>query len=154
MKKKSIILGFMCLLIVFALTGCGNKKSITTDDFKSMAQNHSYTTTDVISQYASYDYIKEATVARSSNDWQVEFYVLDGNANATSMFNTNKEIFETYKSGSTSESSSNIGNHSSYSLTTSDYYMHLCRVNNTLLYVKVANTYKNEVTNFINELGY
>ena len=55
---------------------------------------------------------------------------------------------------SSSESSSSMGNYSSYTLVSNGYYMHLCRVDNTLLYVKVSDTYKDSVKKLINELGY
>lgn len=90
----------------------------------------------------------------SSDGWQVEFYVLDDSANATAMFNTNKNIFENYKGNSSSEKSSSIGNSASYSLTSSGYYMYLCRIDNTLLYVKVQDIYKDTVKDLVKELGY
>ena len=154
MKKRRIVLCVVCFLMLFALTGCGNKAAITTSDFKTVAEGHNYIITDAVSQYAAYDYIKEVTIAQSSDDWQVEFYVLDNAANATSMFNTNKATFESYKGNSSSESSTSIGNHASYTLTSSGYYMHLCRIDNTLLYVSVPDTYKNDVKELIEELGY
>ena len=154
MKNKSILFGVVCFLMLFALTGCGSKTAITTSDFKSKTENLGYTNIDVTSQYSSYDYIQEATVAQSSDGYQVEFYVLDDKGNATSMFNTNKSTFESYKGNSSSESSSSMGNYSSYTLTSSGYYMHLCRVDNTLLYVRVKDTYKDSVKNLIKELGY
>lgn len=154
MKKRKFLFVVICFFMLFALTGCGSKTVKNTSDFKSIAENHNYTITDVTSQYASYGYIKEATVAQSSDGWQVEFYVLDDEGNATSMFNTNKSTFENYKGNSSSESSSSMGNYSSYTLTSSGYYMHLCRVDNTLLYVKVPDTYKDDVKNLVKELGY
>lgn len=140
--------------MLFALTGCGSKQVITTSDFKTKTKSLNYNTADVISQYSSYEYIKEATVAQSSDGYQVEFYVLDNVDNATSMFNTNKSTFESYKGNFSSESSSSMGNYSSYTLTSGGYYMHLCRVDNTLLYVKVEDTYKEPVESLIKELGY
>lgn len=154
MKKRNILFGVVCFLMLFALTGCGNKTAITTSEFKSKTERLGYTNVDVTSQYASYGYIKEATVAQSPNGFQVEFYVLDDDGNATSMFNTNKGTFETYKGNSSSESSSSMGNYSSYTLNSSGYYMHLCRVDNTLLYIKVTDTYKDSIKSLIKELGY
>ena len=90
----------------------------------------------------------------SSDGWQVEFYVLDNSANASSMFNSNRNIFENYRSNSSSEKSAITGNSSTYSLISSGYYMYLCRIDNTLLYVKVQDTYKNTVQNFVKALGY
>lgn len=140
--------------MLLTLTGCVKKTAITTNDFKSVANNHGYTISDATSQYAIYGYINEATIAKSSEGWQVEFYVLDDEASATNMFNTNKTLFEASKENSSSEKSLNSDHSSSYSLTSSDSYMYICRVDNTLVYVKVLEKYKNTVKDFIKELGY
>lgn len=152
---KKFLMGIFCVITLFTLTACSTSKiAITTADFKSKMENHSYTTVDVMSQYESYGYINEATVAQSPDGWQIEFYVLADEANATSMFNTNKLTFESYKGNSSTESSASIGNYSSYSLTSSGYYMHLCRVDNTILYVSVPDTYEDVLKDLIEELGY
>ena len=148
MKRKKILFTIICFLMLF-ITGCGNKKVITTDDFISKTKEMGYESTDITPQYASYGYIKEATVARSKDGYQVEFYVLDDKSHATSMFNTNKSIFESYKGNTSAETSANMGNYSSYTLSSSGYYMHICRVNNTLLYAKVKDQYKENAKKII-----
>ena len=152
--KKNIMLGFVLVMMMFTLTGCGSKNALTTDNFKTISKNNSYAIIDVISQYEVYNYVTEATVAQSSDGWQVEFYVLSDNAYATGMFNNNKSIFEGYKGSSAVESSSSMGNYETYSLTSDGYYMYLCRVDNTLFYARVEDTYKDAVKNFVEELGY
>ena len=154
MKKKNIIFTVFVFFMLFSLTGCGKKTVITTSDFKSKTEKIGFITTDVKYQYSSYEYVLEATVAQSPDGYQVEFYVLDDVGNATSMFNINRTIFEGYKGNSSSELSSSMSNYSSYTLTSSGYYMHLCRVDNTLLYVKVKDTYKDSVKDLIKDLGY
>lgn len=155
MKSKKFLLGlFLGFVVLTTLTGCGNKTVKSTNDFKSVAEKHSYRVADVTSQFASYGYISEATVAQSSDGWQVEFYVLSDNGTATSMFNTNKSLFEQEKGSAATETSLNNKNSSSYSLTSGGYYMHLCRVDNTLLYAKVSDSYKDDVKAFIKEFGY
>ena len=153
MKKKGILFGALCLVMLFLVTGCGNKKAITTSDFKSKAEKAGYQTADVYNQYKEFGYVKEATVA-TKDGYQVEFYVLDNKSNAAGMFNTNKTTFENTKSGSATESSVELGNYSTYSLTSSDSYMYLSRVDNTLIYVKVPESAKDNVKSLIKELGY
>ena len=70
------------------------------------------------------------------------------------MFNLNKETFEKEKKDISSQSSSSFGNYETYTLTTGDYYMHLCRVDNTFLYVKVNKENKDAVKKLIKDLGY
>ena len=157
MKKKNIIFITTCLLIMFTLTGCFNlnKTAITTNDFISKSTKLNYETTNVISQYTMiYDYIKEATAAESKDGYQVEFFVLDDETNAINMFNLKQSTFNDYKNDAVTETSINSDNYSTYTLISSEYYMYLCRVDNTLLYVKVKDTYKNSVKKLIKELNY
>lgn len=154
MKKRNIVLFVTCLLILLGVTGCGNKKAISTSTFKSITEENNYITSDVTNQSISYEYVNEATVAQSSEGFQIEFYVLDSESNAINMFNTNKDIFESYKGNTSTETSSNIGNNTIYTLTSNGYYMHLCRVDNTLLYVRVLDSYKDSVKDIIKKIGY
>jgi len=154
MGKKKVILGFLCAVILFILTGCGDKNPITSSDFKSISENKNYTFYDITSQYAQYGYINSASVAKSSSGYQIEFYVLSDDSYATSMFNNNKTIFENYKGNSSVESSTSLANYSIYSLTSSGYYMYLAKIDNTLLYLRVDDDYKNEVKDFVKKLGY
>lgn len=154
MKKKTILFGIICLMMFAIVTGCGSKKAISTNDFKSKSEKLDYTTVNVLKQYEAYPHVKEATLAQHKDGFQVEFYVIDDDANATSMFNTNKEYFESLKDNLSTELSSNMNNYSTYTLTSNDYYMYLSRVDNTLLFVKVKDSYKEKVKNLIKELGY
>ena len=153
MKKRNIILGVVSFMMLFLLTGCGSKTVISTETFKSTAESHGYKVTDVSAQYAQYEYVKEATVAQQEG-FQIEFYKLDDENNAQNMFNANKTTFEGFKGSASTEASANMGNYSSYTLNSSGYYMHLCRVDNTLLYVRVDQKYKDTVKKIIDELGY
>lgn len=153
MKKRNILLGSIVILFLLTLTGCGNKSAIDTKTFKDIGLKHGYTITDVKEQYSMYNNIKEATVIGSNDEWQIEFYVLNSSNDALGMFNTNKEIFESYKGAASIEGFKNIGNYNTYSLQSNGMYMHLCRIDNTLLYVNVPKQYEELVKNLINELG-
>ena len=103
MKKKLFSISLICMLLLVSLTGCTKKTAITTEHFKSIAQSHNYILTDAISQYASYGYIKEATIASVDSASQVEFYVLDTEENAKYMFTLNKTNFESNKGSASTE---------------------------------------------------
>lgn len=154
MKRQNIILGLLCAVVLFIMSGCGKKNSITASEFKNMSENIGYTVYDVTNQYSQYDYFDSATIAKSSSEYQVEFYVLTDDSSANGMFNTNKTKFENYKEGSSLSSSASVSNYSTYSLTSGGYYMYLSRIDNTLLYLRVEDEYKNQVKNFVDKLGY
>ena len=151
---KKILLYVAGVLMLFTLTGC-SKTSMTTEQVKSLASGHSYNAVDVLSQYSEVEQIKEATVIQGDNgNWQVEFYVLDTVDSAIGMYNTNVTGFDEFDTGTKAKATVNGKNYGTYSLTTTDKYRYLSRVENTLLYVDVDVKYNDEVKTFIDELGY
>ena len=154
MKNKTLIIGIVCLFILVTLTGCGSKTVITTNEFKTKAESLNYEVTDITNQYENDENIKEVMIAQSPEGYQVEFYVYRDEPSATREFNNTKELFEMSKGNVSSEASSAMGNYSSYSLTSAGYYMHVCRVENTLIHVYVDATYKDSAKTLVNELGY
>lgn len=151
---KKIVLGIIMICSIFMLGGCFKKTVITTSEFKTIAENKGYTIHDVMSQYSAYEYIKEATVARKDDKYQVEFYVLETEDDAKNMYETNKTTFEARTSGTSSKTNVNMLNYSSFTLNTNGEYYHLCRVENTFLYLHVDEQYKDQVKEIIDELGY
>lgn len=151
--KKNLFLFSLLFSMLLILTGCGNKKVITTDKFIDITEKNGFVTKDVLDQFSNTD-VLDATIANYNSDFQLEFYVLDSTEGAKEMFLNNKNIFETYKGSVSKYSSTDIGNSSTYVLESSGYYMYLSRVDNTLLYVKVDDIYKERVKSIIKELGY
>ena len=152
--KKIFYLGLMVPFILLALTGCAKKTSISTNDFISKTKSEGYQVADATSQFSEYGYVKEATIAQSPEGWQIEFYILQDESYATGMFNNNKSKFESYKNNVSMQKSLSTKNYSTYTLTSNGYYMHLCRIDNTLLYVKVKDVYKSSAEKIIKKLGY
>ena len=140
----------MLFIMLLFLTGCGNKKAITTNDFINVTESNGYKIIDAKDQF-DYDYIKEATIA-VKDEYKMEFYVLDSKNSAIKMFDNNKSIFESYKMGLSKEASTDFGNSSTYSLSSNGYYMYLSRVDNTLLFIRVKDIYKDSVKTIINNM--
>lgn len=153
---KKMFLSFFCFMTLLFSVGCScePKVAITTEQFVAICEENNYETIDVSEQYSQFTQIQDATVARSGSDWQIEFYVLDTDVNAIAMFATNQSLFESYDTGSSTQSSVTMQNYSTFMLKTGGYYMYLCQVDNTLLYVRVASQFENSVTALIDALGY
>ena len=154
MKKRKLLLVVLCFIMIFMVTGCGKKTVLSSDEFKAKASELGYTSKAAKDQFAKEDYIKEVTLAINSKGFQAEFYVFADKNSAVSVFNTNKTKFENSKEGKSLESSSSMANYSAYSLVSGGKYMHICRVEDTMLYVDVEEQYKDEVQKLIKELGY
>lgn len=152
MKKRYLFLGIICCVMLLALTGCGNKKAITTNEFSNIAKNNGLEIFDTTDQYAGY--IEEGLIAYKEDEWQIEFYILENDEKAISMFDTNKENFEESKGTSSTELSTTLGNYSTYELKSNGYFMYVARVDNTLLFVHVEDDYEDNVKTIIKELGY
>jgi hypothetical protein len=140
--------------MVFVFTGCGSKTALTADEFTSTAQDNGLTVSDVSEQYEAYGVYDSAIIAQSDDDWQVEFYVLTDEDNASDMFASNQEQFESAKKSSSTESSKSVGNYETYGLTSGGNYMYICRVDNTVLFVNASDDYKDDIKAFVETLGY
>lgn len=154
MKFKKPFIFIFLIILLFSTTACATKKVITTNKFINIAKKEKLTIYDATDQYKTNKYIKKCLVSINLRGWRVEFYELNNVDNAENMFNLNKKKFEKEKTKNSTEISSNWRNYSTYSLTTSQNYYYLCRVENTLIYVDVDAIHKKQVINFINKIGY
>ena len=150
MKKKIIFI----ILISLFLTGCvGSKEKLTPTQFSEYAIESEYEIQDKTKALKDSN-IKKVILAKKGNDYQIEFYKLKGITEAIYMFNDNRKEFKTSKTETSTYTYTNLGNYSVYSLTNESYYMYLCRVDDTLLYIKVPINYKDEVIEFTEKIGY
>ena len=141
------------VVIVFLVLGKG-KESITASEFYDEMNDEGLMVIDVTDQYASYG-IDEAYIAVESNqEYQIEFYELSSVSKAENMIETNNEYFKDRAGSKRVTSSYGFGNYDIYSLTSNGDFMYLCRIDNTLLYIDVDDSYKDEVKEIIDELDY
>ena len=154
MKFKKIILLIIYFFVIFTLSACNSKKTINTEEFNSKVSQMGYQVVDVTNQYTSNNNIKSAVSAKANEGYSILFFVFDDDVSATSMFNSNKNSFESYRSKVDYENSISFVNYSSYALTSSGYYMYTCRIDNTLIYVKAPDTYKENIKKLVKSIDY
>lgn len=163
MKKPLIVAIITILLILIIAGGIGiilnnlnkEKISITSTSFKNSMEEKGYILTDANSQFEEYDYVEQVYVAVSSDyNFQIEFYELTNNSYATNFFNNNKAIFESSKGSAATETNLNAKNYSKYTLSSNGKYKVVSRINNTVIYADVDDTYKDTVKSILDELGY
>lgn len=154
-KLKKVLLVMLLFVCACVTTGCGNKKAITSDDYKSKMESKGYTVQDATSQFSNYEYVKKATIALEKNgSYQIEFYELSDKDNAVSFFNNNKTNFENSKSSGASETSISMGNYDKYAVSTNGQYKVVSRIDNTVVYLDVSKQYKADVQKVLKDLGY
>lgn len=163
MKKPLIVAIITILLILIIAGGIGiilnnlnkEKISITSTSFKNSMEEKGYILTDANRQFEEYDYLEQVYVAVSSDyNFQIEFYELTNNSYAKNFFNNNKAIFESSKGSAATETNLNAKNYSKYTLSSNGKYKVVSRINNTVIYADVDDTYKDTVKSILDELGY
>ena len=154
-KFKGLMLSTLCFVVLFMVTGCGNKVAISSSDFKTKMEKKGYTVDDVTSQFDGYDYLSKVYIALSSDSaYQIEFYELSDVDSASILFDNSKAAFENSKSSDSPEDSVDLENHEKYTLTTNGQFKVVSRIDNTVIYLDVPDTYKSSVEGVLKDLGY
>ena len=132
-RVKQFLIGLICIVVLFTLTGCVKKTAITSDEFKN----------------------KMVYIAiNKDSTYQIEFYELSNKDYASNFFNNNKKTFEDSKSSGSTETSVSIGNNEKYTLTTKGKFKVVSRIDNTVIYLNVNDNYKSSVKDVLKDLGY
>ena len=151
---KILMMGVLCFLILFMATGCFNKTALSSSDFKTRMEDKGYTVEDATNQISS-DNINQVYIAKNEEEqYQIEFYDLSTSDTAYNFYNNAKINFENSKSGISSDSYVNIGNHSKYSLSTNNKFNVVSRIDNTVIYISVPDSYKSTVKDLLKDIGY
>lgn len=164
-KKKmwpvaKCIIGAACVIVVAALVaiiisvgGAGAKEPIGVDEFEEKALAGGY---EIQIQEASTQNQQNVCVALDQRDgYQIVFYSFDDSASAKAFYRSKKSDFESIASGDDySTSSTSTPNFEKYSASVDESYMYVARIENTVVLVNVKADHKQEVTEFVKELGY
>lgn len=159
MKKALIIIGIIVVVLIgivlIAFNALNKEKTpISASTFKTTMEGKGYVMTNSTSQFAQYpNYMLESYVAQKTG-YQIEFYELTSEENAISMYNTNKAKFESQKTNASASATASMNNYATYSLTTNGKYKYLSRIDNTLVYIDVDESYKDIVKDIMKEIGY
>lgn len=155
MKKKILIIcGIVILTFIF--TACGNKTAINVNTFISTMESQDFYIKDVTDQYAAYEFFTDATLAvNPTNEYQIEFYTFTDEEGAKNSYDTTKQNqYDPLEDSSSSNVSVDVNNYSKCSFTTATIYFYMCRIDNTMVYVKAPASYKKEIQKIIDKLGY
>jgi len=152
MKRNIIIV--VIIISVFLLTGCSNKRTLNDSKFIDITKNYKLKSKDVSKEFEKIKSIKNVTIAESDDLWQMEFYTFDGRDSAKKMYKSSHSSYKDAKSSSIYADESSSRKYDEYTLVTEENYLHVCRVNNTLLYVSVPIDYKVDAEKVIRALKY
>ena len=157
MKKiRRIILSISLFVGVLILTGCTNKKPITSNDFYNRMKAKNFILTDVTDQYSEYPHMKKVYVAQSPDlKYQIEFCEIENDKMAKKVFESNKETFEKSLGNVVkARIDYNKDNVQKFKAISSGHFMAVTRINNTIIYVRVPQEYYKSVSSILKQLGY
>ena len=166
-KSTKIIITVVVVWIVLSMLAVGallilgikvateEKTPITTVEFIDKAREKGLVPADASNQAVQYDYVKKAYIAvEENNKYQIEFYELSDEEMAKAFFNNNVEVIKTKEGSVTARNEINISNYSKYTSSSTGKCMVVSRIGNTVIYLNVADEYKDTVKNILEELGY
>ena len=163
MKKGTPIL-IVALIIFLALTVGGiflafkiasSKTTLTQDQFISKLENKGFLANDDSEQFMQYDYITSVAVASPSDlSYQIQFFTFLDESYAQKFYETNKSTFSRLASSDSPSVRTSGTGFDKFTVTTSNEFMEVSRIQNTCIYLKVDKAYKDDVKNVLKSLGY
>lgn len=164
MKKKKIIIVILIIIsIISIITGIileivyAPKKAINPEIFISITKNNNLKvkTVDIKDQNGNkIKEVKEALNAESKLGWTLEFYILENEETAKKNYSQNKKIYSSYKNQLSDEKEKNRKNYDVFTLKTQTSFMHVCRVDNTILAISADDEDEKSIETVIKKLGY
>lgn len=147
--KKIFLMLF--ILVVFIASCKLNKEPLSSERFETVMKKNGFSVENVNPLKFQGSGIKEIIIAKNTN-YQIEFYITEDSDKAIMLFNANKEKFMLSKGNGTIETSKAIGNQLRYSLRANSKFKLLSRVENTLIYIDIPDTYEKDVKEILKEL--
>lgn len=154
-RVKTLIISVLCVSLVLLLTGCGTKEPITADDFKTKMEDKGYVVIDPmhITEYTP-EIERVYTAQNKNNSYEIIYYQIDSDDNAKKIYNGIKNDYEKLKTGAVLETNVDLKNNNKYTLQNDGQYKVVSRIDNTIIYLDVADSHKNEVKDILKYLGY
>ena len=168
MKKTAVIITgvviFLVIIIIAFIFGIKlildnvnvSRKAITAEQFKTIMTQNGYNVMDITSKYAtSTNGIEYVLIANdAANDYQVDFYVFSNASIAKSVFEENKNNFESEVSTNETYSFKEGKNYATYTANKLGKYMHVCCVDNTVIFCNIPNSNADKVKTIIESINY
>lgn len=140
------------LLLIFILCGCQSKSALTPTEFKNIMTNNKYKVSNITDNY-QYDRLFKSYKATKHN-YDIIYYKLNNKEQAINFYESSQVNLNLNKTNNKKETNVSTNNYNKYTLTTSDSYLILCRIDNTIIYSSVDIKYKNKVNSIIKKIGY
>ena len=159
--KKPLIIVLIAILVLAIIVGViflvfnKEKTAITPDEFMSIMQKNGYSVLDETNTYKNYDYIEKLyRAATNDHDYEIDFYLLSNESYANQIYKNNKNFFKDSKGNNSTETNEDSEIRSKYTLLTKENYYVVSKIDNTVICLNVKSSFKNDVDNILDKLGY
>lgn len=165
-KKTKLIIIISILVVSIVLTTSGvilhilepaPKTALTTNEFKKIAKNNNLNVKNLELTDSSGNpngNIKEAVNAKSEKGWQLDYYIIKNEKLAKNIFKDTKQIYLTFKNDLSEEQKKSKVNYDVFTMKTQTSFMHVCRVDNTVLAISADDDDEKRIIKIIKQLGY
>lgn len=163
-KKKIILIALLVISLILIIIGIiigimfyTPKEVLTVTEFKKVAKNNKLTVEEVEIKDQdgnSNKDVKTALNAESELGWKIEYYILTDQETAKKTYDANKKIYSSYKNQLSEEKETSRKNYDVFTLKTQNSYMHVCRVENTLLAINADDENEKSIEKVVKKLGY
>ncbi len=154
MKKiKIAIVLISAVMLMCIMCGCSSKTAIDAETFTKTMESESFIITDVTNDTETNGLATSVLIAANEN-YKIEFYVLTDNDTGEGVFYNNKQLFDDEHSVKTMSSEFTTGNYNYYAFNADGNFHMIARVDNTMLWCEAEKTYKDEIVDLIEKLGY
>lgn len=152
MKNKSVILGFLMIVVVCLATGCGFYNLLEANEFKDQFGALGYTVSN--SEEAAYKTDTYLVATKEDVPYKIEYYEFKEELEA-------KKVYEKYKDNivdyitSNSQNKETTGAVFAKTIAVSDNeYIVISRVKNTLIFIAGTKDYANEIDKLLEDIDY
>lgn len=140
------------VICLIGVVGCGNKKSLTSNEFRKKLEGKKFTVQDVTGGL-DVETTSQALIALNAN-YQIEYYLLSSDKGVESNYTFNKKRIDNLKIKGYKENEKKEKNWTRYTLLTSKTYSIISKIDKTILYISVDKKHQKEVDDIFNSLGY
>lgn len=160
MKKKTwMIIAALILLIAGVLGFCflrlrtEKREPVTFEQFRKYVEEKGYEFQNN-EEKVPVDIVGKSCAANIRTDVKVEFTECVSDEVASQLFRNYIKLMENYKESNVAETTISFSDYGRYTMENSIAYMQITRIENTIMHVRVPKEAKQEVCDFMNDLGY
>lgn len=152
-KNKSIVLGIIIIITAILITGCGLFYNLVdSKEFKEYFGALGYTINDNLEgTYESKTYL---VAEKSDVPFKIEYYEFDDELSAKKVFEKYKDNVADYLTSSSENQTITGAVYSKFTAVSTEEYIVVSRVKNTLIFIAGTNTYQNEIDTLLEDIKY